>query len=173
MAGFTDEQIEETRNRFLEFAKKENLEVVNTYFKDEWYSKESMAERGVVQIPLCFLAKAIENMSLCDKAYFAKGWESARGCRLEHEVALKYGAQIIYEEPPAQTFGQKAVGLSFNPSNDDQVAKAKQLFADVIDQMNNLRVATESPEQRRFCSIAITEAQGAQMWSVKALTWRD
>ena len=58
--GFTDEQIVETRNRFLEYAKKENLEVVNTYFSDEWYSNESMSSRGVVQIPLCFLAKSLE-----------------------------------------------------------------------------------------------------------------
>lgn len=64
MAGFTEEQIVETRNRFLQFAEKQNLEVVNTYFQDEWYSKKSMVERGVVQIPLCFLAKSIENMSL-------------------------------------------------------------------------------------------------------------
>ena len=98
MNGLTHEQIVETRNRFLEYAKKENLEVVNTYFQDEWYSNESMSSRGVVQIPMCFLAKSIENMSLCHKAYFAKGWENARGCKIEHEVALQYGMEIIYEE---------------------------------------------------------------------------
>ena len=98
MNGLTNEQIIETRNRFLEYAKKENLEVVNTYFQDEWYSNESMSSRGVVQIPMCFLAKSIENMSLCHKAYFAKGWENARGCKIEHEVALQYGMEIIYEE---------------------------------------------------------------------------
>jgi hypothetical protein len=97
MAGFTNEQIVETRNRFLQFAEKENLEVVNTYFQDEWHSKDSMTGRGVVQIPVCFLAKAIENMSLCHKVYFAKGWESARGCKIEHEIALQYELEIIYE----------------------------------------------------------------------------
>ena len=98
MNGFTEEQIVETRNRFLQFAEKENLEVVNTYFQDEWYSKDAMTGRGVVQIPLCFLAKSIENMSLCHAAYFCKGWEQARGCRIEHEAAKAYGLEIIYEE---------------------------------------------------------------------------
>lgn len=98
MNGLTDEQITNAQNKFLEYAKKENLEVVNTYFQDEWYSKKSMISRGVVQIPMCFLAKSIENMSLCHKAYFAKGWEAARGCKIEHEVALQYGMEIIYEE---------------------------------------------------------------------------
>lgn len=73
-----------------------------------------------------------------------------------------------------QTFGQKAVGLSFNPSNDDAVSKCKQGFADLIDQLNDLRNDCEATgEQRRLASIAITEAQGAQMWAVKALTWKD
>ena len=98
MNGFTDEQIVETRNRFLAFAEKENFEVVNTYFQDEWYSKDAMTERGVVQIPLCFLAKAIENMSLCDIVYFARGWEDARGCKIEHEIAKQYEIPRLYEE---------------------------------------------------------------------------
>ena len=97
MAGFTETQIVETRNRFLQFAEQETLEAVNTYFQDEWYSKDSMINRGVVQIPLCFLAKSIEKMALCHIAYFAKGWENARGCKIEHEIAVKYGLEIIYE----------------------------------------------------------------------------
>ncbi|UKH18012.1 DUF7681 family protein [Actinobacillus pleuropneumoniae] len=72
-----------------------------------------------------------------------------------------------------QSFGQKAVGLAFNPSNDDAVSKCKQLYADVIDQLNDLRVSTDSPEVKRLASVAITEAQSAQMWAVKAITWRD
>ena len=97
MNGLKKEQIVETRNRFLQFAKEQNLEVVGSYFQGEWYSEEAMAKRGIVQIPLCFLAKSIEVMSLCHKAYFAKGWENARGCKIEHEVALQYGLEIIYE----------------------------------------------------------------------------
>lgn len=71
------------------------------------------------------------------------------------------------------TFGQKAVGLSFNPSNDDKVFITKQRFADLIDQMNSLRNETTSGEVKRLCSVAITEMQTAQMWAVKAITWKD
>lgn len=72
-----------------------------------------------------------------------------------------------------QTFGQRAVGLTFNPSGDDAVAKCKQMHADAIDQMNDFRNAPDTtPEQKRLASVAITELQGAQMWAVKALTWR-
>lgn len=98
MAGKTEQEIVETRERAIAALKAAGYEIVNTLFTDEWYSKEAMAERGVVQIPLCFLAKSLENMSLCHAAYFCKGWENARGCRIEHEAAKAYGIEILYEE---------------------------------------------------------------------------
>ncbi len=98
MAGRTEEEIKETRERAIEVLKGKGYEIVNTLFTDEWYSNEAMAERGVVQIPLCFLAKSLENMSLCHVAYFCKGWEETRGCRIEHEAAKAYGLEVIYEE---------------------------------------------------------------------------
>lgn len=97
MAGKTNEEIISTRERAIKALEESGYEVVNTLFTDEWYSTESMKERGVVQIPLCFLAKSLENMSKCDAVYFCEGWKNARGCRIEHEVAVEYGLDIIYE----------------------------------------------------------------------------
>ena len=97
MAGKTNEEIAETRERAIAFLKGMGYEVVNTLFTDEWYSQEAMEGRGVVQIPLCFLAKSLENMSLCHAAFFCKGWEKARGCKIEHDAAVAYGLTIIYE----------------------------------------------------------------------------
>lgn len=96
MAGKTDDEIVSERNKAINFAKSNGYEFVNTLFTDEWYSKEKMSERGVVQVPLCFLAKSLENMSLCHAAYFCKGWENARGCKIEHDAAVAYGLKIIY-----------------------------------------------------------------------------
>ena len=97
MSGKTEQEIIETRERAITALKENGYEIVNTLFTDDWYSKKAMEERGVVQIPLCFLAKSLENMSLCHAAYFCKGWENARGCRIEHEAAKAYGLEIIYE----------------------------------------------------------------------------
>lgn len=98
MNGKTEEEIKATRERAIAQLESMGYEVVNTLFTDEWYSREKMEERGVVQIPLCFLAKSLENMSLCHAAYFCKGWENARGCKLEHAVAEAYGLTILHEE---------------------------------------------------------------------------
>ena len=97
MAERSKEEIICTRNKAIKFLESTGREVINTLFTDEWYDKEKMKERGVVQIPLCFLAKSLENMSLCHTVYFCKDWEKTRGCKIEHEVAKAYGLIIIYE----------------------------------------------------------------------------
>ena len=76
------------------------------------------------------------------------------------------------EDTREMTFGEKAVGLTFNPSNDDAVHACKAEFAAVIDRMNDLRNSTDNAEMKRMASVAITEAQTAQMWAVKAITWK-
>ena len=70
------------------------------------------------------------------------------------------------------TYGEQAVGLTFNPSNDDNVSACKAGFAILINMMDDLRNTTDNQEVKRMCSIAITEAQTAQMWAVKAITWK-
>lgn len=77
------------------------------------------------------------------------------------------------ENVPELSFGKKAVGITFNPGNDSDVYIVKKYYADIIDMMNNLRNNDDSKEVQRLASIAITEAQTAQMWAVKALTWKD
>ncbi len=98
MAGKTDEEIAEARDRARAKLREMGYEFVNTLFTDEWYSEAAMEERGVVQVPLCYLAKSLENMSLCHAAYFCKGWENARGCRIEHDAAVAYGLEVLYED---------------------------------------------------------------------------
>ena len=71
------------------------------------------------------------------------------------------------------SYGEKAVGIKFNPSELTVVDLIKRGFAVEIDRMDVLRKTSGSPEQKRLCSIALTELQGAQMWAVKAATWKD
>lgn len=66
----------------------------------------------------------------------------------------------------------KAVGITFNPSGDPLVTALKQKYAEVIDLLNAFREIA-SPGAARHASIAITQAEDAQMRAVKAVTWRD
>lgn len=98
MAGKIEEEFVETWERAAKALQEKGYTIVNTLFTDEWYSQKAMEERGVVQIPLNFLAKSLEAMSKCHAVYFCKGWENARGCRIEHGAAKAYGLGIFYEE---------------------------------------------------------------------------
>ena len=73
------------------------------------------------------------------------------------------------------TYGQKAVGLTFNPSGDPKVHQLKELFAAIIDicRETQLQSGSNCNETWRLGAIAITQAQQAQMWCVKACTWVD
>lgn len=98
MGGKTDEEIAATREKAIGDIVERGYKVANTLFTDEWYSKESTKSGDVVQRPLFFLAKSLEEMSKCHAVYFCKGWEEARGCKIEHEAAVAYGLDIIYEQ---------------------------------------------------------------------------
>lgn len=70
------------------------------------------------------------------------------------------------------TYGEKAVGLNFNPANDPNVQKVKELYAEVIGLIANLIGETQTPEQMKLHEEAIRQAQTAQMWAVKAITYQ-
>jgi len=65
------------------------------------------------------------------------------------------------------------VGLTFNPSGDERVNQVKRLYAQIIDLCDEKRREADDGEKKRLYSLAITEAQSAQMWAVKAITWKD
>ena len=69
------------------------------------------------------------------------------------------------------THGEIAVGLNFNPANDPSVQKIKELYAEIIDLCNDARTVAGPGEKARLLSVAITEAQTAQMWAVKGVTF--
>lgn len=84
-----------------------------------------------------------------------------------------HGAKM--SEAPATgrgfTFGEKAVGLSFNPGGNQAVVDIKRAYADIIDYLHNKRQQSTNADEQRMLSVAITESQTAQMWAVKAVTW--
>lgn len=72
MRGKTEAEIKATRERAIKALKAKGYDVVNTLFTDDWYSDAQMKQRGVENIPLCFLAKSLETMSLCHAAFFLR-----------------------------------------------------------------------------------------------------
>ena len=92
MNGKSEEEIIKVREKAIENVKRQygsDVEVIDSYFKD--YDPKDGC------IPLKYLAKAIELLADADLAYFCRGWQGARGCKIEKECAKEYGIKSITE----------------------------------------------------------------------------
>ena len=103
------------------------------------------------------------------------------------KLDLDFGAQTakvidcpMKEDSKELTFGQKAVGLSFNPSGDPRVVKAKQLIADAIDlleevhqEKTNNGAASSTWFRNVFRTEAFNQLVNVSSSLVKYLTWQD
>lgn len=93
MRGLTDEEILRAREEIRFRAEQvvgEPLELIDSFVEE--YPGEINKS-----IPVWYLGKSIQFLSQADIAYFGGEWRNARGCRIEHEVADKYGIKIIEE----------------------------------------------------------------------------
>lgn len=91
MRGKTDKEIKEERLRIVSKISEtvtEPFEIIDSFFES--------APHGAK--PLWFLGKSIELLSTADLAYFSKGWENARGCRIEYDCAVAYLIETIITE---------------------------------------------------------------------------
>ncbi len=91
MNGKTDAEILEVRNKAIKSAERElgeKVEVIDSFFRNAPHDAK----------PLWFLGKSLELLSEADVAYFAKGWEEARGCRIENQCAIDYGIETVIED---------------------------------------------------------------------------
>lgn len=86
MRGKTNEQIREERTKLILKLESEGHEVIDTVL--------DISEN---KSPIYYLAKSIELLDKADAVVFMPGWQQARGCKIEHEVAVEYGKQVFYE----------------------------------------------------------------------------
>ena len=94
MNGLTKEQIVANRKHAINLLEDNDWFVLDTIVNtNEFKGNKNDAVR-------C-LAESIKFMSNVDAVYFLKGWEEARGCRIEHEIAKQYGIEVLYESEQA------------------------------------------------------------------------
>ena len=82
MNGLTDEEIKAVREEVIKVINPE-WKVLNTLFDIEFDN------------PIYYLAKSIEKLAEADAVVFVPGWEKARGCKIEYEIAKAYGKFIL------------------------------------------------------------------------------
>ena len=93
MNGKTDEEIvkefKSIKKRVLELF--DGCQVIDSVFSN--FDLDNNANT-----PIHYLGRSIELLADADIVYFAKGWEKARGCLIEYQIAKTYGKTYV-EEP--------------------------------------------------------------------------
>ena len=90
MGGLTSEEIASARNEavfILDHLYEDGYEIIDSNIIVQDCESKSSA---------WYLGQSIVRLSEADVAIFCKGWQSARGCWLEHEVCIRYGIKTIY-----------------------------------------------------------------------------
>ena len=88
MKGLSEKEIKSNREKAIKKIKSlygDDVEIIDSYI-----------DGGGT--PLWCLGKSSELLSTADVAYFLKGWNTARGCRIEYMCASNYGIGAYFEE---------------------------------------------------------------------------
>lgn len=96
MRGRSDEEIQRECDRFGELLKAEGYELVYPTLADEegnvFPAPETEQER------VHDLGHVVCAISECDAVAFARGWHTANGCRIIHEICTAYHMPMIFPD---------------------------------------------------------------------------
>ena len=89
MKGKTEQEITKEREKAFALIQRSlpECELIDTFIADDLDEKHA---------GLKYLAKSLEMLDDAAGAWFMKGWENARGCRIEHDCAIAYGIPVYY-----------------------------------------------------------------------------
>lgn len=88
MNGKTDDEILAERSNAIQAAKdsvNDEIEVIDSFFQGA----------PADATPLWYLGESLKLLATADVAYFAPGWDEARGCKIENTCAKEYGISVI------------------------------------------------------------------------------
>lgn len=87
MRGKTNEEIRLERESLIEQLERKGYVVIDTIISEEAPNDINEA--------IFYLSKSIEFIGKVDGVVFMPGWENARGCKIEYQVAKNYGKFIM------------------------------------------------------------------------------
>ena len=128
MANKTFDEIEIERNLMVHVIgcvyAEEEIEIIDSLFTDVDVKAEQRESVGA----LWFLGKSIQAMDEADIVIMGVNWQHARGCRIEHEIAIDYDKQVLpywtierkYREMLAKEKKSDCCGECENKSNESE-----------------------------------------------------
>ena len=91
MKGLSDEEIKKNFDDIKYSLRLKYEDQYEVEFLDSFVSEKCPAKNE----PVWYLGKSLEVLADADIAYFAKGWNKAKGCRIENQAAYAYDITCI------------------------------------------------------------------------------
>lgn len=98
MAGISDEDIQRERVHIQQETEEitgEKFEVIDSFVDGRTFSEKNA--------PVQYLGQSLMLLAEADVVAFGKGWQRARGCRIEHQVCIEYdidAIDVVVDRPP-------------------------------------------------------------------------
>lgn len=92
MSGLTEQEVWNIRGKAIEYFKTKYPDMLAEFEIIENYKHDDAPKNAG---RLWHLGRSIQQLAEADYIYFCDGWEKAKGCNIEYQIALSYGISII------------------------------------------------------------------------------
>ena len=95
MKGIDPEKVKLQREKAEAAVKLAGYEPIDNIYRDDF--NYGVADETVINPALWHMGLALARLSRAHAIYMCEGWGAARGCRMEHQAAVAFGVDVLYE----------------------------------------------------------------------------
>lgn len=95
MKGIDPDNVKLQREKAEAAVKLAGYEPIDNIYRDDF--NYGVADETVINPALWHMGLALARLSRAHAIYMCEGWGAARGCRMEHQAAVAFGVDVLYE----------------------------------------------------------------------------
>lgn len=95
MKGIDPDKVTSQREKAEAAVRAAGYEPIDTVYEEDF--KYDVNNNNVVNPALWHIGLALMRLSKAHVIYMCDGWDTARGCLMEHQAAVAFGVDIMYE----------------------------------------------------------------------------
>lgn len=96
MKGIDSSKIRLQREKAEATVRAAGYEPIDTVYEEDYFD-DGVSGVDVVNPALWHMGLALARLSKAHAIYMCDGWGAARGCRMEHQAAVAFGVDVMYE----------------------------------------------------------------------------
>lgn len=95
MKGIDPDKVTSQREKAEAAVRAAGYEPIDTIYEEDF--KYNVNSDDVINPALWHMGLALMRLSKAHVIYMCDGWDATRGCRMEHQAAIAFGVDVMYE----------------------------------------------------------------------------